>query len=374
MKEGLKSILDKINVGLQNPIQEVSKIAKDSFNDKKDFVKKVIQGRKDFSPNAKQIIKEFGDVPINNMVLKRTPLSSVMRFALNAVSGNEFEKRVKDSPYDTLYHLRCDLETSKGRISVEKNEVITLTNKPKTPPNTDQLAIQYIPSGLTLNELLEKTKERMGSDFYLYDAFFSNCQDFILNLLQANNLGTKKHADFVKQEAKQLFNKQLRQRARVITDIGASFDVIKQGGKISRDNSIEKKMEKDSETMVGSGVHYHVHNYSVPIQGQGFFDDIGKSFRKASSSVQKIAKSAVKATKKEVTPKVLKELAKRAIPATTGAIGGQYGGISGNVAGTLVGQEISDRTLGKGVKRKGRFAKGSQEAKDYMAMLRAKRT
>ena len=41
-------------------------------------------------------------------------------------------------------------------------------------------------------------------------------------------------------------------------------------------------------------------------------------------------------------------------------------------AGTLVGTEISNRTLDKGVRRK--ICKISQEAKDYMAMLRAKRT
>ena len=47
-------------------------------------------------------------------------------------------------------------------------------------------------------------------------------------------------------------------------------------------------------------------------------------------------------------------------------------GVVGVVGGITAGDQAAKALTGKGV-RKGRFEKGSQEAKDYMASIRAKR-
>ena len=58
---------------------------------------------------------------------------------------------------------------------------------------------------------------------------------------------------------------------------------------------------------------------------------------------------------------------------TTGGLGGFAGGIAGSAAGSYAGDKINQK-LGIGLhKRKGRFAKGSQEAKDHMRRIREMR-
>ena len=112
----------------------------------------------------------------------------------------------------------------------------------------------------------------------------------------------------------------------------------------------EKISKKIADTIVGSGI----------------FDDIGGWFTKAVDDVGDWTKKATKDVKKTFTKKKGNELARAALPAV-GSIVGSVG------AGLVAGDQIAKAATGKGMKRKGRFIKGSQEAKDYMASLRAKR-
>ena len=45
----------------------------------------------------------------------------------------------------------------------------------------------------------------MGNNFLPYNANGNNCQNFILNVLQANNLNTPAYEKFVKQDTAALF-------------------------------------------------------------------------------------------------------------------------------------------------------------------------
>jgi hypothetical protein len=103
------------------------------------FGKSIVSGRKNYSPKVKKILSQFGDVPIQRIFIKRTPLGKLMKAALNIASLGEFNKKFKNIPYDELYHLRLDIETSKackGKITLEKNEVINIDVRPKTAKNT----------------------------------------------------------------------------------------------------------------------------------------------------------------------------------------------------------------------------------------------
>lgn len=90
------------------------------------------------------------------------------------------------------------------------------------------------------------------------------------------------------------------------------------------------------------------------------------------------------------TDGLLSDIVNYGIPATTGATLGALGSATGNPAigiaasalgsklGTMAADKIAEETIiqsrtGEGLKRKPRFAKGSDDAKKYMAELRAKR-
>ncbi len=46
--------------------------------------------------------------------------------------------------------------------------------------------------------ILENTRKRMGDDFWTYQAGANNCQNFILNILEANGIHQAKN--FIKQD------------------------------------------------------------------------------------------------------------------------------------------------------------------------------
>jgi hypothetical protein len=98
-----------------------------------------------------------------------------------------------------------------------------------------------IPTGLTLNVLLERTQNEMCGRFLTYSARDNNCQDFILAMLKSNNLATPPNILFVKQGTQHLFTPELRRIANTITNIAGAADKLIQGGKVS-DEAINNSM------------------------------------------------------------------------------------------------------------------------------------
>jgi hypothetical protein len=280
----------------------------------KEFGKKLMYGRKDYSPKVKKILKDFGDETITKMAIMRTPISSVLRKIMNIVSLGEFEKRLKDTPYDDLYHLSLLLYTDKGTILVEKNEVINMEKMGEVPKvkKGSQISSMGIKGKGTINELLNKAKERMGDKYFPYSAKNNNCQDFIMNVLQANNLGTKTNFDFIKQDTKSLFSSHLRKASNTVTDFAGRLDVLAQGGAIATTGGALLSDKKKKEL---------AHKLADKIVGSGLFDDIGSWFN-----------TAVDDVKDTFSTKKLKKIAKSAIPVVTAGIG-SVAGLAGQQQG-----------------------------------------
>jgi hypothetical protein len=233
IEEG-EGILGDLYSGAKKVVGKVKDAVVEKVKKVKDTATAVIYGRNDYPPKVRNIISKYGDKNITGITLGRTPLGTPLLTALQVASGNTFSQKLENTPYDTLFHLFiCIQLDSKDRITFEKNEVINAENTCKSPKETEtkNITSSDIPTGLTLNEALNKTKERMGGKYFTYSAKDNNCQDFIVAFLTANNIGTETDKSWVKQETKVLFegNDRLRKIANTLTDIGARFDVIKQG-------------------------------------------------------------------------------------------------------------------------------------------------
>jgi hypothetical protein len=100
---------------------------------------------------------------------------------------------------------------------------------PGTRPREEVETIKSIPVGITLDSMMNKTKQRMGSKFLSYQASSNNCQDFIVAILKANGIGTVKNIEFVKQNTKFLFQNLtgLRKLTNTVTTIGSRLDAVK---------------------------------------------------------------------------------------------------------------------------------------------------
>ena len=161
--------------------------------------------RDSFSTKVKRLLKRVGNEPIRSIVINRTPVQSVLTSVLNVLTFGDFKKKLAETPYDKLYHLRLEIN---NKFSIEKNAIINM-DMPllKAEKDTEKKTITtgYKP-GLTLNTLLYNAEKGMGTRaFYTYSGSENNCQDFCIALLKYSGIGDKSDYDFIKQDVESIF-------------------------------------------------------------------------------------------------------------------------------------------------------------------------
>jgi hypothetical protein len=145
------------------------------------------------SPSIRKLLEQVGDEKINSIRLFRKPIS-LSSFA-------KFIGALKGTSYDQLLHLGLVLN---NKYLLDKQEVIHFENS-GVPSGSEILDVD-VNKDITINELLEKTRKRMGdSNFTSYSARRNNCQDFVMNVLSANGLNSPEYSQFIKQDLQQVF-------------------------------------------------------------------------------------------------------------------------------------------------------------------------
>jgi hypothetical protein len=175
-------------------------------------------------------VDRFLDEPITQLVISRNIINPLITGTLNILSPN-YKKKNNNNP---LYHLKISIKTDRTSLSLEKNERITIS-KYQMNKNAENMNVN-IPNGLSLNILLDRTKQLMGGKFLTYSARDNNCQSLILGILQSNNLSTPQNVLITKQSTQELFTPQLRKITNTITDIAGKVDIFRQGGDIKNKN------------------------------------------------------------------------------------------------------------------------------------------
>jgi hypothetical protein len=182
--------------------------------------------RAGISPSVDAFLNKHGNENITQMTISRTVLNPLLTGVIGVLSLS-FKRKTADTK---LYHLQALIRTTKSSFSLEKNSRITVGSYQKRKGSEDMSV--SIPPGLTLSMLLDRTRLSMGGRFQPYSASNNNCQDFVLAMLQSNNLSTSVNTLFVKQATQSLFTPQLRKISNTITDIVGGVDKIIQGGDI----------------------------------------------------------------------------------------------------------------------------------------------
>jgi hypothetical protein len=198
-----------------------------------DYTKAIIYGRNDYPPKVRNILRTTQHIYIKSITIKRSPVPALITGALSVFSLGKFGKRVERA-YDELFHLYLVITLyNNEKYLLEKNEVINMERNPKNRDNEETQEITTpIPNNLSINEMLEKTKNNIGNNkFFGYSARDNNCQDFLINILKSNNFGNENNYNFIKQNTKQLFDNMpvLRKLSNTITDLGAAVNVITTG-------------------------------------------------------------------------------------------------------------------------------------------------
>ena len=131
---------------------------------------------------------------------------------------------------DKMYHLRLLVSFDDGAVIIEKNEVIIISDNTKQNAATERLDIDMNGLIITLEELTEKTRLKVGDSlYYRYDAFKNNCQFFIRYLLESVNLYSKQASDFLFQDVSDLIKhlpSYVKKISNVATKTGAYFNKV----------------------------------------------------------------------------------------------------------------------------------------------------
>jgi len=195
-----------------------------------------------FTQKVKQIMQTHGDKKIIGAALARTPILPLWRSLFNILTFGEFQRRLEETPYDQLFHLRIDVQLDDYTIiGIEKLDIINMDVNPPIYDTTETKVITKLPRGLTINSLIENTSKFMGPKFYTYSAMKNNCQDFVRAILVSNNIGDEEDIAFVKQDLKSIFKDMnfLRKFANTATDLSAYIKMLLDNVPFTRNERIE---------------------------------------------------------------------------------------------------------------------------------------
>jgi hypothetical protein len=374
-------------------------------------MEKVFQDSQDYSPQAREIIKQYADEIITGAIVMRTPVNSLVKLGIKIVSLGNFD--------NDIYHLFLEVYFESGKsLLLEKNAVINFVKAPKVRTGS---AMEKVGNWheVSFQSLLDGARRVLGDKYFTYDAKNNNCQDFIMAILRGSNLGTPENYKFIKQDTRQMFKglKKTRNIVKGVTRLGGIVDrlihgvgienkisrntimprkmkageiegspVMQEGGSVAsglyagrsvasglyagRGVKMEEKMAEDSVEGIGlyagRGLHilhhhYHHSQMNESPEGRGFIKELGKKALKAAA----------------------KEAVHHGLPKVAGLAGAKLGmmigGPLGAAAGAKLGHDLGEmgaseakKAIGDGLK-KPHMVKGSEAAKAYMAKIRAMR-
>lgn len=197
----------------------------------------------------KKFMIEYGDELIKKVTICRSPLSKVFSMIGNLLTRNDWKTQMDKLGYDNVYHLYMLVELESGTYRIEKNSRVEISKKINR--GQDNIDFYNVPE-MTILGLFENTEERIGSEkMWRYDPFSTNCQAFVLALLDTMHLTTAEAEHFVMQQASELVQSDmLKGIAKGATDLHAVGLHTIQGGKIIKTKRAKKAKKANKANLV----------------------------------------------------------------------------------------------------------------------------
>jgi len=171
------------------------------------------------------LLIQKGNQIVNKISVCRKPVLSIIQKALNILSFGSFKKNMEKLGYDNVFHLYMVLYLSDGSIwSLEKNQRVNVVKGPILGGDCQE--IQY--GKKTLNDFILTAENRNIPGFYRYDAFKDNCQKWIKDIMNSNDINNLD--SFILQDVDTLVPSLLKRFAQGATDIAGVADYVIRGG------------------------------------------------------------------------------------------------------------------------------------------------
>lgn len=150
-------------------------------------------------------IKKYGERIVKSMQVYKTPLSDKVNTFLNLLSFGKLSQVKKKYGFDEFFHLALVCNIGDKNIMCQKNSVVDITEQYKTTPQTQIFNIDMHNKQFPINEMLNKTRERMGDKAYFeYDMLTHNCQNYVCNLLESVGLLSVPAKEFIYQNISEI--------------------------------------------------------------------------------------------------------------------------------------------------------------------------
>ncbi len=195
-----------------------------------------MKGEYNLGVEAKSVLRNYGARRVVAITLNRQPFTTMLNWLLQFVSGGTFFARLKETPYDNLFHLRALLKLDDGTtVAWEKTQTPKLSVM-KDDPNADgaeSLPVDGVPDGLTLRDCVDRTLQQMGeTKFYTYNVSSNNCQVFVNEFLASIGVQNNTYYDWVKQDTRFVFehNAYLRPLVNSATTLNRHIDYVTGAG------------------------------------------------------------------------------------------------------------------------------------------------
>ena len=168
-----------------------------------------VSWRYSLSPGDQKQLNEHSDSKIVKIQIVRQPLAWLSKKASDILSNYTVDEMIKRLGYDRMWHLFMYIFLEDGSVFIsERNETVRLyQTKPVYINGSETMEITDC-NGLSLGEFFKNGVDSRTPDlFWRYDPSSTNCQDYVMTLLDANKLSTPEIKTFVLQDAQALLSK-----------------------------------------------------------------------------------------------------------------------------------------------------------------------
>jgi hypothetical protein len=194
-----------------------------------------------YPPKDRAVIAQVGDEKVTKITLYRYPIS-ISQFA-------KFIGALKNTPYDYLMHIGVVIN---DKYLTEKDAVLTFERNGVPKQSTSTLDVPVGLKEFTINEMIDRTRAKMGSQrFSEYRALSWNCQDYLKNMLDANGLSTAETTKFILQDLEQI-TKNLPSYANAISNFFTGAKAV-----------VNRLIQGEGESQLGCGHMEMTHNFQL---------------------------------------------------------------------------------------------------------------
>jgi hypothetical protein len=208
------------------------------ITDRVNMIKKLFGPQiNDYPARVKKYLDATETETIKSIKIARAPVRGALAHIINLITGGDLKRNQARLQYDEIFHLSMVIVLSNNQsIIVEKNQVIAIWRIDAgsyrhvvgdklidQPPGDAPESMDVIwDMNTSLKDLLNNARVINPQRFFQYDAASTNCQEFVIQVLKANNLITPELKKYVLQDAMKLLTRNTS-FLRLVTNLGAKI-------------------------------------------------------------------------------------------------------------------------------------------------------